>query len=417
MVLYPPVLHGRGQLLSASATMNHFPFLIGKKVVLVSHEWSLTGAPLLLVETATTMAKSGAEVSLVNVGFHDPAFRWPALDRFQVLPIEESFAAAGGADLIVANTAATRDWVRQLLGWYPSAGSRLIWWIHEIQTGFFGQDMCCLSQAAAAIFDSHASYHRWQQTDVQLPVTRRVIHPGIAADFLQAADELRRGDEELPESRRGSTGSREAIRSRLGVAEEDFLVSLFGSYCDRKGHDLLVETVGRMLATRPHLPLKLLLIGFRREIDRREFLRRHAGVHHRALNSDRLMREVADLSPYYLATDAFVMNTQYEGEAFGRVTIEAMAFRLPVLGTACGGTREIVADGVTGLLHPPGSAGQSTLAAHILELMNNRKRASALGEAGFRRVAAEFREGRFYRELAEVFEKVYRAQTCRSDRV
>lgn len=137
--------------------MNHFPFLIGKKILLVSHELSLTGAPLLLVETGTTLVKSGAEVAVINVGFRDPAFPVPALDGFRVLPGKESFesfAAASDADVIIANTAATKEWVQKLSESYPSAGLKLIWWIHEMQTEFFGQDMSCLSQACAAIFDS-----------------------------------------------------------------------------------------------------------------------------------------------------------------------------------------------------------------------------------------------------------------------
>jgi glycosyltransferase involved in cell wall biosynthesis len=390
--------------------MSHFPFLIGKKVVLVSHELSLTGAPLLLVETATTLVKSGAAVSLVNVGFQDPVFRLPALEGLRVLPVEESFAAAAAADLIVANTAATKHWVRQLLTDHPGAGRRLIWWIHEMQTEFFGQDMSCLSQACAAIFDSHSSYHIWQQTDLPMPATTRVIHPGLSDGFLQAANKLHHAARDLSESRLKS--EREAVRTRLKVSSQDFLVSLFGSYCARKGHDLLVETVEDMLAAQPDLRLKLLLIGFRREIQRQEFLHAHTEAHPRALDPDRVLGETIDLKPYYLASDAFVMNTQEEGEAFGRVTIEAMAFRLPVLGTACGGTREIVVDGVSGLLHPPGKEGKSILAAQIVALMNNRSRASALGEAGFRRVSTAFTNGRFYDELGKVFEVVCLGQTC-----
>ncbi|CAN6715379.1 unnamed protein product [Malus baccata var. baccata] len=40
----------------------------------------------------------------------------------------------------------------------------------------------------------------------------------------------------------------------------------------------------------------------------------------------------------YSAADVYVMNSQGLGETFGRVTIEAMAFGLPVLGTEAGGT-------------------------------------------------------------------------------
>lgn len=386
--------------------MNHFPFLTGKRVLLVSHELSLTGAPLLLLETATTLVRSGAEVSLINVGFHDPVFLLPALGGFRVLTVEESFAAANDADVIIANTAATKNWVGQLLTAQPGASRKLIWWIHEMQTEFFGPGMSCLSQACAAIFDSDSSISIWQQTDLPLPATTRVIHPGIAADFLRAADELQSVARDVAASQLGSLASRKVLRAQLNVNDEDFLVALFGSYCDRKGHDHLVETVGEMVLDQPDLPLKLLLIGFRGESKRQEFLNKHVEVHAQILDPARVLREVVDLKPYYLASDAFVMNTQDEGEAFGRVTIEAMAFGLPVLGTACGGTQEIVVDGVTGLLHPPGNEGESVLAAHILELLKNRSRAAALGEAGYRRVAAEFTDARFYHDLAEVFQVV-----------
>jgi glycosyltransferase involved in cell wall biosynthesis len=392
--------------------MNHFPFLIGKKILLVSHELSLTGAPLLLIETGTTLVKSGAEVALINVGFRDPAFLLPELDGFRVLPVEKSFAAASDADLIIANTAATKEWVQRLLESHPSAGLKLIWWIHEMQIEFFGQDMSCLSQACAAIFDSDSSYRIWKQTDLPMPATTRVIHPGISADFLQAADKLQSaaGDRSRAEPQLGPGGLREAIRRQLSVSPEDFLVSLFGSYCCRKGHDVLVETVGEMLEHQPDLPLKLLLIGFRSDSERHNFMSTRSEIQSRSLRPNRVLREVVDLRPYYLATDAFVMNTQDEGEAFGRVTIEAMAFRLPVLGTACGGTKEIVIDGVTGLLHPPGREGKTFLAGNILKLMNNRSRASALGEAGFQRVSREFTDLRFYQGLAEILEMVCRRQ-------
>lgn len=115
---------------------------------------------------------------------------------------------------------------------------------------------------------------------------------------------------------------------------------------------------------------------------------------------------MVDLKPYYLASDAFVMNTQHPGETFGRVTIEAMAFRLPILGTRIGGTREIVLEGVTGLWHPVGNEGQTQLAENIQELMNNRGKARALGEAGFERVRVHFNEDRFYKELAEALKGV-----------
>ncbi|TQD87843.1 hypothetical protein C1H46_026613 [Malus baccata] len=71
----------------------------------------------------------------------------------------------------------------------------------------------------------------------------------------------------------------------------------------------------------------------------------------------------------YSAADVYVMNSQGLGETFGRVTIEAMAFGLPVLGTEAGGTKEIVEHNVTGLLHPVGHDGTRGLAENLRFLL------------------------------------------------
>lgn len=60
-----------------------------------------------------------------------------------------------------------------------------------------------------------------------------------------------------------------------------------------------------------------------------------------------------------------------------------MAASLPLLVTACGGPLEIVQDGVTGLLHPPPSAGEAAdkmLLGHMLRLDRRTAAGCALGE-------------------------------------
>ncbi len=52
------------------------------------------------------------------------------------------------------------------------------------------------------------------------------------------------------------------------------------------------------------------------------------------------------------AADIFVLNSTYEG--LPHVVLEAMEAGIPVIATAAGGTGEVVEDGVTGLLVPPG---------------------------------------------------------------
>jgi len=388
--------------------MVYFPFLKKRRVLLVSHNLTISGAPLLLAETAVEIERSGADVAMVNLGFRDSEFPLPICRGFRTIPVEQSFTFASQADLVIANTAVTKTWVQDLLTLHPTAGRKIAWWIHEIDTDLYAENMECVQQTATVIFDSDSSYQQWRQTELPMPSTAKVIYPCVHHDFMRAAIQLRRSSS-WPSWRRrifGQGSVREKVRAQLGVRGEDFLVSLIGQYCSLKGHDLLVKTIGQMLDSSPRLPLKLLLVGFPDDHTRRAFLEGLSAAESAALGPDRAIPRVADLKPYYLASDAFVMNTQHPGETFGRVTIEAMAFRLPILGTRIGGTREIVLEGVTGLWHPVGDEGQIQLAENIQELMNNRGKARALGEAGFERVRVLFNDDRFYKELAEALKGV-----------
>ena len=323
--------------------MFYFPFLKNRKVLLVSHNLTISGAPLLLAETAVAMKTSGADVAMVNLGLQDSEFPLPVGKGFRTIPDEQSFTFASEADLVIVNTAVTKTWVRDLLALHPGAGRKIVWWIHEIDTDLYAEGMQCLQEAAAVIFDSDASYQEWRRTSLPMPSASKVIHPCVRDGFLKAAARMRRSSSWTLRRRRilggAQVSAREEVRAQLRVRDEDFLVTLIGQYCALKGHDLLVKTIGQMLEASPGLPLKLLLVGFQDEPNRRGFLEGLSEAERAAVGSDRAISRAADLKRYYLASDAFVMNTQHPGETFGRVTIEAMAFRLPILGTRAGGTR------------------------------------------------------------------------------
>jgi glycosyltransferase involved in cell wall biosynthesis len=67
-------------------------------------------------------------------------------------------------------------------------------------------------------------------------------------------------------------------------------------------------------------------------------------------------------------------------EAQGLTILEAMALSRPVVASNVGGIPEMIEDGVTGLLVPPGDA--DALAAAIIRLLTNHPLADMLGRAG-----------------------------------
>jgi len=75
-------------------------------------------------------------------------------------------------------------------------------------------------------------------------------------------------------------------------------------------------------------------------------------------------------------------------EPFGLINLEAMACGTPVVASAVGGILEVVEDGRTGLLVPPGNADE--LATALRRVLDGRDLAARFGEAGRRRVEERF---------------------------
>jgi starch synthase len=89
-----------------------------------------------------------------------------------------------------------------------------------------------------------------------------------------------------------------------------------------------------------------------------------------------------------LLTHATVFAIPSVYEPLGIVNLEAMACGTAVVGSRTGGIPEVVAEGETGLLVPPGEPG--LLADALNVLLRDPGRARAMGEAGRKRAVAEF---------------------------
>ncbi len=108
-----------------------------------------------------------------------------------------------------------------------------------------------------------------------------------------------------------------------------------------------------------------------------------------------------DVSEIIAALDLVVLPSHYE--PFGRVLIEAMAAGKPVVGTRVGGIPEIIKDGVTGLLVPPGSP--NALAKAIVGILQNPAASHQMGQSGQRQVDTVFSLER-YKEFEQVYEEL-----------
>ena len=109
-----------------------------------------------------------------------------------------------------------------------------------------------------------------------------------------------------------------------------------------------------------------------------------------------------DLARFYQASDLYIHAAK--AEAFGLVIAEAMACRLAVVATGVGGIPEVVDDGKTGYLVPPGDSEK--MAARIAELLNDDELRQTMAENGYRKARDQYGRERHLKEYLDWYEEM-----------
>jgi glycosyltransferase involved in cell wall biosynthesis len=200
-------------------------------------------------------------------------------------------------------------------------------------------------------------------------------------------------------SKSGPAADRGSVRRELGVSGDEVLFVLVGRINAWKGQRLLVLAFAE-LVRETSVPVRLALVGsaFQGQSSFEDELR-EAIVASGCAERIGLYPFRADIEAVWEAADvAVVPSTQ--PEPFGRVAVEAMAFAKPVVAADHGGLSEIVKDGQTGLLVPPGDV--HALSAALKRLAVGPEERVRLGEAGRQRQMAYFSVASYARGLCEV---------------
>lgn len=181
---------------------------------------------------------------------------------------------------------------------------------------------------------------------------------------------------------------RAAIRRALNLPEDGVLIGCYGRIRAQKGTDAFVDAMITALRDRPDA--RALVMG--RALDKyADFARDlEARVADAGLGDRILFRPevpVWEMPQWYQALDLFVAPQRWEG--FGLTPLEAMACGVPVVATRVGAFEELVVDGETGYLVPPGAPNAiATAIGALLDqpalMQRQSKAARAHIETGFR---------------------------------
>jgi sugar transferase (PEP-CTERM/EpsH1 system associated) len=118
--------------------------------------------------------------------------------------------------------------------------------------------------------------------------------------------------------------------------------------------------------------------------------------------------ERSDVPELLRGLDLFVLPSLREG--ISNTILEAMATGLPVVATRVGGNPELVEEGRTGALVPPGSP--EALANAIREFIDRPERLHTQGQAGRKRVEERFSLAAMVSEYLGVYDALLRDKSC-----
>ncbi len=187
-------------------------------------------------------------------------------------------------------------------------------------------------------------------------------------------------------------------RKREGFGVDEILCLCVGRFAPQKDHATLVRAFAAGPARNPRA--RLLLAGDGPLLDGIKELIAALGLGAKVC----VLGRRTDIPDMLSAVDLFVMASRWEGSPLA--VMEAMSAGVPVVSTAVGGVPELVQEGVTGLLVPPGEPAM--LAAAMCRLLDDPIARATMGRNGARRAEERFD----VRVMVRAYEQLYERLLC-----
>jgi glycosyltransferase involved in cell wall biosynthesis len=191
------------------------------------------------------------------------------------------------------------------------------------------------------------------------------------------------------------------VRKEYGFSALDRIVLFVGSNFDvRKGSRFLIKTMPLVLETMPHVKFSIVgnVPSEESKIIDNEGLSGNVSFLGRISN-----KRLADV---YAMADLVVVPS-IAPEAFGRVVLEAMSMKKPVIASKVGGIVDIVRDGFNGFLVQPNDT--EGLAKAILRVFQEKELVEKLVEEGKETVENQFSEKAVLLRIAGVYGAISRS--------
>ena len=195
------------------------------------------------------------------------------------------------------------------------------------------------------------------------------------------------------------------VRAELGITNGAPCIGVIGNIQEWKGQAVLVEAMARIVEQVPKAHAFIVggvhragTVYNERLTQRIQELRLNG-----ALSATGFRRDVADVIN---ALDV-VVHTSVRPEPFGRVILEGMLLGKPVVASAAGGVPELIRDGETGFLIPPGDAAE--LAGRLIPLLRDAALRRRIGEQARTWAREHFSLQRHVAAMSTIYESLTEA--------
>jgi glycosyltransferase involved in cell wall biosynthesis len=199
-----------------------------------------------------------------------------------------------------------------------------------------------------------------------------------------------------------TTRSVTELRASLGIPADARVIGMVGNIRAWKGQDTLIRAMQRVRLAFPSV--NCVLVGTPSSADEGYAQTLRDLVSSLGLENCVYFAGFQPNVTDFLMMFDIVVHASVLPEPFGRVILEAMACRKPVVGARAGAVPEIIDEGKTGLMFPPGDA--EALADAIIALLSDPATARRLGDSGYDRLVREFHITRNVAETERIYERL-----------
>jgi glycosyltransferase involved in cell wall biosynthesis len=195
---------------------------------------------------------------------------------------------------------------------------------------------------------------------------------------------------------------KEVILNRYKIEKGNPIIGIVGNIREWKGQEIVLKALTNLVIEFPDI--KCFIVGETTEDDRDYYENLKKLIYINRIQDNVIfagyIKEIGDI----LNVLDVIIHASIRPEPFGRVILESMALKKPVIATNIGGPKEIVLDEITGFLTPPGDVEE--LSKKTSFLLRNREISAKMGKMGYERLTNSFQIEENVNRTQEIYRKI-----------